>query len=116
MNQNVTDYIQGLTQDWQIEVCTRLRQLIHDAIPGVDERLQYGKPHFLQDGKYACVVAAAKDWVTLTLFNAASLQAPDGVFEPGGSDRKSIKIRPDQTVDYALVAKLVRQSSEGGTV
>lgn len=75
--------------------------MVHQAIPEVAERLQYGKPHYLKDGKYAAVLGTAKGWVAFTIFNAAALDAPEGLFEPGPPDRKTIKIRQGQAVDYA---------------
>ena len=111
MNQDVTDYIDKITLDWQAEVCRQLRQIIHDAVPDVTERLQYGKPHFLKNGTYACVVGTAKAWVSFTIFNAASLEAPDGFFEPGPPERKTVKIRDGQTVDTALLTSMVQQAS-----
>jgi hypothetical protein len=112
MSQEVTAYIQNLKQPWQVEVCNRIRQVIHQSIPDVVERIQYGKPHYLQNGKYACVLSATKAGVNFTIFNATTLTAPEGVFEPGGSpDRKTIKIRDGQDVDYELLATLVHQAA-----
>jgi len=74
MNQAVTDYIEALNtkpkQEWQAEVSAHLRKIVHDSIPDVEEKIQYGKPHFLKNGKYAAVLGTAKGWVTLTIFNA----------------------------------------------
>lgn len=56
-------------------------------------RIQYGNPHYLQDGKYAAVIGTAKSWVAFTIFNAAALNAPDGLFEPGPPERRTIKIK-----------------------
>lgn len=112
MNQEVTAYINNLNQAWQADLCTSMRQIIHTTIPEVEERIQYGKPHFLRNGKYAYVIAAAKEWVSLTIFNAKTLEAPEGFFEPGGSpDRKTIKIRKGQEIDAALVATLLQQAA-----
>ncbi len=112
MNQDVTDYIQGLAQPWQVEVCTAIRQRIHQAAPDVEERLQYKKPHFLKDGKYLAVLGPAKGWVTFTIFNAAELDAPDGTFEPGGApDRKNVRLREGQVIDEDLLGKLVTQAA-----
>jgi hypothetical protein len=69
----------------------------------------FSKPHFLKHGKYAAVLGTAKEWVTLTIFNTESLQAPDGFFEPGPAERKTVKIRQGQTVDYELLGQLMRQ-------
>jgi hypothetical protein len=113
MNQEITTYIDKLTQQWQVEVCNRLRQLVHVAMPEVQERLQYGKPHFLKEGKYAYVLGPAKGWVSFTIFNAQVLDTPEDLFEPGGSaERKTIKIREGQEVDYDLLAKFVKQAGD----
>jgi hypothetical protein len=111
MSQDVAGYIGTLGQPWQAEICQSLHGMIHRAIPGVTERLQYGKPHYRKDGKYACVIGTAKGGVTLTIFNAAGLDAPEGLFEPGPPERKTIKIRQGQAVDYDLLAKLLQQAA-----
>jgi hypothetical protein len=111
MNQDVADYIQNVKQDWQAEICTHLRQVVHQSIPEVAERLQYGKPHFLKNGKYAAVLGTAKEWVSFTIFSAKSLQTPGDLFEPGDPDRKTVKIRKGQAVDYDLLAKLMQQAA-----
>jgi hypothetical protein len=111
MSQAVGDYISNVRVPWQAEVCRSLHGMIHDAIPGVEERLQYGKPHYRKNGKFACVLGTAKGWVTLTIFNAAGLDAPEGLFEPGPADRKTVKIRQGQAVDYGQLAGLVQQAA-----
>ncbi len=110
----VSSYIDKLAQPWQADVCRSLHQIVHQTIPGVDERLQYGKPHFLKDGKYACVLGTAKGWVSFTIFNAAALDAADGLFEPGPAERKTIKIRQGQAVDYELIGRLLSQAANAG--
>ena len=111
MTQAVTEYLEKINQEWQAEICTRLRQIVHHAVPAVEERIQYGKPHFLKHGKYTCVLGTAKDWVSFTIFNAGSLQAPEGFFEAGDPERKTIKIRKGQAVDYELLARLLQQAA-----
>lgn len=112
MNQAVTDYIDKLEQPWQAEICNRIRQIIHQAIPEVEERIQYGKPHFLKGKAYAAVLGPAKGWVSFTIFNAQSLQPPAGLFESSETgDRKTIKIKQGQAVDYDLLATLMQQAT-----
>lgn len=62
-NQEVSDYIEALGDAWKIELSTNLRELVHKAIPDVQERMQYKKPHFLKNGKYAAVISVAKSAV-----------------------------------------------------
>lgn len=112
MNQQVTDYISNIKVEWQAEVCQRLREMICSALPEAEERLQYGKPHYLKNGKYAFVLGTAKEWVSLTIFNAQTLDTPDGLFEASANgDRKTIKIRAGQAVDADLLAGLIRQAA-----
>ncbi len=111
MNQAVTDYIQNIKEQWQAEICNQLRQIVHQSVPEVEERLQYGKPHFLKNGKYVCVLGTAKDWVSFTIFNAKALEAPEAFFEAGNPDRKTVKIRKGQAIDYDLLARLLEQAA-----
>lgn len=112
MGQEVADYIDAVKQEWQIEVCRSIDRAIRQAIPEVQERIQYGKPHYLKNDKYACVLGTAKGWVSFTIFNATALDAPDGLFEPGPPERKTMKIRQGQAVDYEVLATLVHQAAE----
>lgn len=111
-NQAVSAYIQNINQPWQVEIATRLRQTILEAVPSVDERLQYSKPHYKKGGQYLAVFGTAKGWVSLTIFNAQDLDTPDGLFEASDNrDRQTIKIRQGQEVDYAMLADLIRQAA-----
>ena len=61
-----------------------------------------------QRGEVCLRARTAKGWVSFTILNAAALDAPDGLFEPGSAERKTIKIRQGQEVDYELLAVLVQ--------
>jgi hypothetical protein len=108
MNQEVTEYINNLKQPWQAEICNQLRQIIHKSIPNVEELIQYRKPHYKKNGKYAAVIGTAKEWVSFMIFSDKTLEAPEGLFEPG---KQTIKIREGQDVDYDLFAKLLKQAA-----
>jgi hypothetical protein len=95
------------------DTCTHLRKIVFQSAPGVEELLQYGKPHYKKDGKFVCTYNTAKAWVSFTLFNAGSLEVPDGFFEPGNNpDRKTVKITEGQNTDYNLLAKLLQHASD----
>lgn len=111
MNQEVTDYIAAASDAWKVEVSGQLRELVHSTIPGVTERLQYKKPHFLKNGKYAAVISISKAAVSFTVFNAAGLDWPEPLFD-GPPERKTIKIAAGQQVDYDALASLLKQASE----
>lgn len=110
MNKEVTGFMESLPQSWQVEVCNRLREMVHQSIPDVEERMQYKKPHFLKNGHYAAVITPSKDAVAFMIMNASALELPKGQFD-GPPERKWIKIREGQSVDYAFLSQLLIQAS-----
>jgi hypothetical protein len=112
MNQEVTEFIESNPLQWQVEISNGLRQMVHQAIPDAAERIQYKKPHFLKNGKYAAVISPSKKAVSFTIFNTAELTLPEDTFE-GPPERKTIKIGEGQAVDYEWLGTLLKQASEG---
>ncbi|MEK5396986.1 DUF1801 domain-containing protein [Paenibacillus sp. FSL K6-2859] len=110
MNQEVIDFIEGLKEPWQVELSTNLREVVHQAIPDVQERIQYKKPHFLKNGKYAAAISTSKDAVSFVIFNTNELVFPEGIFE-GPQERKTLKLRKGDTVDMAQLVNWVGQAS-----
>lgn len=109
MNPEVTSFIENLSQPWQVEVSNRLRELVHETISTVEERIQYKKPHFLKNGHYAAVISPSKDAIAFMIMNADGLEVPKG-FE-GPPERKWLKIRKDDTPDYGLLSQLLAKAS-----
>ncbi|WP_336776442.1 DUF1801 domain-containing protein [Paenibacillus sp. MMO-58] len=107
----VTSFIEALVQTWQVELANGLRDMVHETLPGVEERIQYKRPHFLKNGKYAAVISTAKDAVSFVIFNAGEVDFPEGQFE-GPPERKTIKFKAGQAADYDLLANLLKQASE----
>lgn len=112
MNPEVTAFIAAIDTPWQSELAQRLHRLVREAIPDATERIQYGKPHFLKNGKYAAVLSPSKAALSFMIFNAAELEAPEGLFEADPPDRKTIKFKNGQTLDEELILRLIRQASE----
>lgn len=111
MNTEVTQYIQKLP-NWQVDVAEKLRKLVYEAIPDMEERLQYGKPHYLKNGHYAAVIHAAKDKVSFMLFNAEKLEEIKGLFKSMSSpDRKTATIKEGDKVDYEQLSALLKEAS-----
>ncbi|MFE0555878.1 DUF1801 domain-containing protein [Paenibacillus sp. NPDC058910] len=110
MNQDVTDFIEALKEPWHKEFAVSLREVAHQAIPNVHERIQYNKPHFLKNGKYAAVISTAKEAVSFTIFNCSELTFPEGAFE-GPPERKTLKLRKGETFDSEQLVSLLSQAS-----
>jgi hypothetical protein len=110
MNQEVTGFIDMLKEPWQRELSTQLREVVLQAIPDATERIQYKKPHFLKNGKYASVISTSKDAVSFTIFNASGLAFPEALFE-GPPERKTLKLRQGQSVDSEQLLSLLSQAA-----
>lgn len=110
MNQEVIDFIETLKEPWQVELSNTLREVVHQAIPDVQERIQYKKPHFLKNGKYAAAISTSKDAVSFVIFNTSELELPEEMFE-GPPERKTLKLRKGNTVDVAQFVTWVSQAS-----
>ncbi|PWW02866.1 hypothetical protein DFQ01_108143 [Paenibacillus cellulosilyticus] len=110
MSQEVIEFIEKVKEPWQASLCHELRQVVHNAIPDVQERMQYNKPHFLRNKKYAAVISTSKDAVSFTIFNATELELPEGLFD-GPPERKTIKFRSGQQIDKSMLNDLVKQAS-----
>lgn len=110
MSQEVIEFINAIKEPWQAEMSTRLREMVLQTLPDVQERIQYKKPHFLQNGKYAAVISTSKDAVSFTIFNPGVIEFPEAQFD-GPPERKTIKLRSGQAVDYDQLASLLGQAS-----
>jgi hypothetical protein len=110
MNKEVTHYIEKLP-DWQVSVCEELRKTIYQAMPGVEERIQYGKPHYLKNGHYAAVISASKEKVVFNIFNAEGLDEIEGFFVSTTTpQRKAAMIKKGQHVDYAQLGDFLQEA------
>ncbi|WP_138754557.1 DUF1801 domain-containing protein [Paenibacillus sinopodophylli] len=109
MSQEVTDFIEAINEPWQRDLSSRLREIVQGAVPGVQERIQYKKPHFLHNGKYAAVISVSKAAVSFTIFNASGLTLPEELFE-GPPERKTIKLKQGQSFDAEQLSALVGQA------
>lgn len=110
MNPEITQFIADLKEPWQAERCTALRELTLEAIPDALERMQYKKPHYLKNGKYAAVISTSKDAVSYTIFNAEGIAFPEGAWS-GPPERKTIKIGKTQDVNKEALADLLKQAA-----
>ena len=111
MNPAVTTYIEG-TKPWQAEVCHALRNTVHRALADVEEAFQYGKPHFVREGRNVAVLHVAAAKVSFMVFDAGAVEPVPGVLRSLGSgDRKVVDIREGETVDLPFMTDLLRRTT-----
>ena len=96
--------------DWRGETLARVRQLIHDADPDIQEEWKWmGTPVWSHDGG-VCTGESYKQVVKLTFFRGASLPDPRKLFNSSleGSTRRAIDIREGEKLDAAAFKALIR--------
>jgi hypothetical protein len=85
----VDAYIDSLP-DWQQVICREVRALVHAADPEVEETIKRTKlPYFVLQGNI-CALLAAKDHVSVFLYDGAIVPDPEGIIT-GGHNNKTAR-------------------------
>ncbi len=103
--------------DWRGETLARVRQLIHDADPDIEEEWKWEKPSsggtpvWSHEGG-VCTGEAYKQVVKLTFFRGASLEDPKGLFNSSleGNTRRAIDLREGESIDETAFKQLIRDA------
>lgn len=96
--------------DWRGETLARMRELIHEADPEVEEHWKWmGTPVWEHAGGI-CTGEAYKKVVKLTFHKGASLPDPKKLFNSSldGNVRRAIDIAEGETVDAKAFKALIR--------
>ena len=100
--------------DWRGETLARVRRLIHEAVPGVEETWKWrGVPVWEKDG-IVTTGETYKDKVKLTFAKGASLEDPEKLFNSSleGNARRALDLFEGDTLDEAAFKALVREAAE----
>lgn len=115
----VDAYIDALP-DWQQEICRRVRDLVHEADPEVEETIKRTvQPYFVFQGN-VCALLAAKDHVNVFVYDGGIVPDPDGLITAGHDNQtaRTIAFGEDDEIDGpALVAffrRLIADNRAGG--
>ena len=104
--------------DWRGAMLAKLRRLIHEADPEVEEAVKWRKPSnpagvpvWEHDGML-CTGETYKDKVKLTFARGASIDDPSGLFNSSldGGTRRAIDFREGDAVDEAAFKTLIRDA------
>jgi hypothetical protein len=115
-SEKITNRIDELG-DWRGETLARVRRLIHDADPEIQEEWKWekatspGTPVWSHDGD-VCTGESYKQVVKFTFFRGASLHDPHKLFNSSleGNARRAIDIREGESLDEAAFKELIRSA------
>ena len=100
--------------DWRGETLARVRRLIHEAVPGVEETWKWrGVPVWEKHG-ILTTGETYKDKVKLTFARGASLEDPEKLFNSSldGNARRALDLFEGDALDEAAFKALVREAAE----
>jgi hypothetical protein len=103
--------------DWRGEALARVRELVKEADPEVEETWKWrGVPVWEHDG-IICTGETYKKVVKLTFAKGASLEDPAGLFNSSleGKTRRAIDIGEDDEIDEAALKSLIREAIDLNT-
>ena len=103
--------------DWRGEMLARVRKLIHDTDPDIEEEWKWmGTPVWSHDG-IVCTGESYKQVVKLTFAKGASLPDPKKLFNSSldGNVRRAIDIHEGEKINEAALKQLVRAAIEANS-
>jgi hypothetical protein len=103
--------------DWRGDTLARVRELVKEADPEVEETWKWrGVPVWEHDG-IICTGETYKKVVKLTFAKGASLEDPKGLFNSSleGNVRRAIDIGEDEDIDGEALKALVREAIDLNT-
>jgi len=103
--------------DWRGDTLARVRELVKEADPEVEETWKWrGVPVWEHDG-IICTGETYKKVVKLTFAKGASLEDPAGLFNSSleGNTRRAIDIAEDDEIDEPALKSLVREAIDLNT-
>ena len=98
--------------DWRGEMLTRLRALIHQAVPGVTEEWKWSTPVWSHHG-IVCTGETYKKAVKMTFAKGASLPDPSRLFNSSldGNVRRAIDFHEGDKPDEKALKALIRAAA-----
>ncbi len=106
----VDAYLAGLPQ-WQQDILTEVRGLIHEADPEVTETIKRRvQPYFVLQGN-VCAFLAAKDHVNVFLYDGAIVPDPEGIITAGhgNATARTVAYREGEPVNAPALTAMIRQ-------
>lgn len=110
--QNI-DKVQSELAGWQREMYTRLRELIGDAHPDLEEDWKWDTAVWTNKGN-VCALGVFKEHLKINFFKGALIDDPKGLFNAGlaAKQSRSIDLHEGDKIDERALQDLVRAAAE----
>lgn len=96
--------------DWRGKTLKKVRQLIHQAAPGIVEEWKWRGVPVWSHGGIVCTGESYKAAIKLTFAKGAALPDPSGLFNSSleGNIRRAIDIHEEDKIDEQALKELIR--------
>ena len=116
----VDQYLEPLPE-WQRLICRRVRDLVHEADPEIEETVKRRvQPYFVIAGKNVCALQGTKEHVNVFLYDGGLAPDPQGIITDGHGNvsGRQIKIRQGEDLNepalLAIFRAIVADNKAGG--
>jgi hypothetical protein len=105
------DKIITATPGWRGELLKKMRKLIHEADPEIQEEWKWDVPVFTRNGM-VCAISAFKDHVKINFFKGSQLKDPHKLINAGleSKKNKAIDFAEGDTVDEIKIKDLIKEA------
>ena len=97
--------------DWQQDICSQVRELVHAADPAVEETIKRTtQPYFVLDGNI-CALLAAKDHVNVFLYDGGIVPDPEGIITGGHGNKtaRTVAFTQGEAIPGQALTAMFRQ-------
>jgi hypothetical protein len=94
--------------DWQKDICTKIRQLVHEAEPEIEETIKRGdRPYFVLYGN-VCAFQATKDHINVFIYDPLAPD-PHHIINQGQGNKtaRSIQLHQHDRLDERAFKELI---------
>jgi hypothetical protein len=104
------DEFMNALPEWQKTLCVKVRALIHEAVPDIEERIKRtNRPYFVYKGNI-CALQSTKDHINLLIYDPI---APDpyNIINQGHNNKtaRAIQIYENQVLNESAFKDLVKE-------
>ena len=103
----IDEYIDALPE-WQQAICRRVREIVHEADPEIEETIKRRvQPYFVLQGN-VCALLATKDHVNVFLYDGAIVPDPEGIITAGHGNKtgRTIAIYEGEPINAPAMRRL----------
>lgn len=109
--EKIDEYI-AKHDDWRGELLSKIRQLVHETAPQVEEDWKWSSPIFSVNGKMICSPSAFKNHVSLNFFHGAFIEDPNNLFpeDSQAKQMRTVKFKKSEDFDQEALKSLVKSA------